>query len=78
MMPMQMTATNLRADLFSTLDQVLASGDPVDIPRPGGVVRIVRAATSRLANLQPHPGIVNGDPAELAELSWEDTWRPTL
>ena len=77
-MPTQMTATHLRADLFSTLDQVLASGDPVDVPRPGGVVRIARAEASRLSNLRSHPGIITGDPAKLAELSWEDTWRPTL
>lgn len=74
-MPIQMTATDLAADLFGTLDRVLATGDPVEIRRPSGTVRIVRADTaSRLANLRPHPGVVKCDPAELAELSWDDRW----
>ncbi len=41
-MPTGLTATRLQAELFSTLDPVLATGDPVEIERPGGSVCIVR------------------------------------
>jgi hypothetical protein len=78
-MPTQLTATRLRADLFSTLDQVLATGDAVEIQRSNGSVRIVRNASSqRLAGLKPHPGTINGDADDLACLSWEQDWKPTL
>lgn len=78
-MPSHLTATRLRSELFATLDQVVATGEPVEIRRPGGLVRIVReSSTSRLAALTPHPGVVNGDPDELAGLSWEQDWKPAL
>jgi hypothetical protein len=78
-MPIRITATRLRTQLFRTLDQVLATGDPVEIQRPGGSVRIVSdTAARRLASLTPHPGTINGNADDLASLSWEQAWKPNL
>lgn len=74
-----LTATNLRAELFKTLDHVATTGEPVEVIRPAGTVRIVAAASgSRLARLAPHPGTITGDAADLAQVSWADAWQPTL
>ena len=76
---MHLTATRLRTELFSTLDHVVATGEAVEIQRAGGSVRIVRdTSNQRLAGLKPHPGIINGNADDLASLSWEQTWKPTL
>lgn len=78
-MPKRLSASRLSAELISTLDHVLATGDPVEIERPGGSVRIVRdISTRRLAGLTPHPGTINGNPDDLAKLSWEQAWKPSL
>lgn len=78
-MPTCLTATRLRAELFSTLDHVLATGETVQIQRPNGSVRIVRdVSTQRLAALQPHPDTINGNADDLAQLSWEQAWTPQL
>ncbi len=78
-MQTRLTATRLRATLFSTLDHVAVTGEPVEIQRPSGSVRIVRdTSAQRLAALKPHPGIINGNADDLAGLSWEQTWKPTL
>ncbi len=78
-MQTRLAATRLRAELFSTLDHVVATGESVEIQRPSGAVRIIRdTSTLRLAGLKPHPGIVNGNANDLADLSWEQAWRPTL
>ena len=78
-MQTHLTATRLRADLFSTLDRVVETGETVEIKRPNGSVRIVRdTSTQRLAALKLHPGTINGNPDDLAGLSWEQTWQPTL
>lgn len=78
-MQTRLTATRLRAELFSTLDHVVATGEAVEIQRPSGSVRIVRdTSAQRLAGLRPHPGIINGDADDLANLSWEQAWKPTL
>jgi len=72
-------ATRLRAELFRTLDEVIATGEVIEVRRPSGTVRLVPCASdSRLARLRPHPGCIVGDAADLAELSWPDVWRPTL
>lgn len=78
-MPTQLSATHLRADLFKTLDRVAATGEPVEIVRPGGTVRIVAADSGkRLARLTPHPGTIIGSVDALADLNWADTWQPQL
>jgi hypothetical protein len=78
-MPTCLTATRLRAELFSTLDHILATGDVVEVQRPGGSVRLVRDPSSqRLAALKPHPNTINGNADDLASLSWEQAWKPTL
>ncbi|MEW6563626.1 MAG: hypothetical protein AB1400_10440 [Pseudomonadota bacterium] len=74
-----LTATRLRAELFSTLDHVLATGESIEVKRPAGSVRIVRENTrQRLAALTPHPGIINGDPDTLPSQSWAAEWKPVL
>ena len=76
---MRVTATNLRAELFKTLDRVVATGEPVEVERPGGWVRLVAASpVGRLSRLRAHPGCIVGDAAELASLSWPDVWQPIL
>ena len=78
-MQTRLTATRLRAELFSTLDHVVATGEAVEIQRPGGSVCIVRTtSTRRLSALKPHPGVITGNADDLANLSWEQTWKPTL
>ncbi|PIX03856.1 MAG: type II toxin-antitoxin system Phd/YefM family antitoxin [Gallionellales bacterium CG_4_8_14_3_um_filter_54_18] len=78
-MPTFLTATRLRAELFSTLDHILDTGEAVEVKRPKGSVRIVRnPSTQRLASLKPHPGTINGNADDLANLSWEQEWKPSL
>lgn len=78
-MQTNLTATRLRAELFSTLDHVVATGETIEIQRPGGSVCIVRnTATRRLEALTLHPGTINGNADDLASLTWEQAWQPTL
>ena len=78
-MQTRLSATGLRSKLTSTLDHVIATGEVVEIERPGGLVRIVRETPARrLATLKPHPGVINGNADELAQLSWEQDWKPLL
>ncbi|MBI4741052.1 MAG: type II toxin-antitoxin system prevent-host-death family antitoxin [Betaproteobacteria bacterium] len=78
-MSQSLTATHLRAELFKTLDRVATTGEPIEVTRPAGKVRIVAAASgNRLARLVPHPGTVTGDAADLANRGWESAWQPVL
>ena len=66
---MQITLTSLRQQLFKIVDQVIATGVPVEIKRNGHVLKLVlEEKKSKLANLSPNDCIV-GDPDELIDIS---------
>ncbi len=69
---MSMSLTALRQQLFSVVDQVIATGIPVEIKRNGHIIKIVLDdKKSKLANLVEHDCIV-GDPEELVDLSVQE------
>ena len=69
---MAVTASKLREDVYNILDKVLETGEPVEIERKGKLLRIVvePATNSRLARIVKRPGLVTGDPADLASMDW--------
>jgi hypothetical protein len=71
------TASELRANIYRILDQVLETGIPVEIEREGGVLRIEAVARrSLLDRLASRPDFIRGDPDELVHLDWSDAWNP--
>ena len=73
---MQVTASELRRNIYRILDQVLETGVPVEIKRKGRLVRIVAAeAPKRLERLRPR-AYLRGDPETIVHLDWSDEWRP--
>lgn len=75
---MAITASKLRADVYRILDEVLATGEPVEIQRGGRTLLIVStdASMSRLARLRPRPDLVVGDPDDLVNVDWSGEWQP--
>lgn len=71
------SVSRLRADLYRVIDQVLETGEPVEVERNGRRVRIVPAeAASRHAALRPHPDYLAADPESLVHLDWSGEWKP--
>ncbi len=74
MRPMSLTA--LRNNLFKIVDEVIKTGNPVELERKGHRLRIVmEAKKSKLNNLKHHDCIV-GNPDELIDLKvaeWHET-----
>lgn len=74
---MAITASQLRQDVYRLLDQVLRTGQPLEIERHGQLLRICAAAAGgRLDRVTPRPDLICGDPADLASLDWSTTWQP--
>jgi antitoxin (DNA-binding transcriptional repressor) of toxin-antitoxin stability system len=75
---MAITASKLRESIYRILDSVLETGQPVEIVRRGRLLRIVPGdePRKRLADLEPHPGLIKGDPEDLVHLDWSEEWRP--
>jgi antitoxin (DNA-binding transcriptional repressor) of toxin-antitoxin stability system len=71
------TASELRQNVYRLLDEVLRSGEPLEIERGGRRLRIVPVeAPSKFARLTPHPHTIVGDPEDLVHLDWSGDWQP--
>lgn len=70
------SVTALRQNLFKLVDQVLATGVPVEIERHGKKLLLIPAeSVSKLANLKRRHVIV-GDPEELVDLQVGEWHEP--
>lgn len=71
---MRVTATQLRQDLYRLIDQVIESGEPLEIERKGSRLRIVAAVpSSKLDRLVPRADFISGDAEDLAAIDWTDS-----
>ena len=76
---MSITPTQLRANLYTILDQILETQKPIEIIRHGHLLEIsvknLKEKTGGLANLKPHPNTINGNPDELVQIDWSNYWE---
>ena len=67
------TPTELRANLYRLLDEVLESGLPLRILRGGKYLQIEpMEEAQKLDNLTPRPETIQGDPDDLADIHWDE------
>ncbi|MEZ4728658.1 MAG: type II toxin-antitoxin system prevent-host-death family antitoxin [Caldilineaceae bacterium] len=66
------TVTELRGNIYHLLDEVLATGVPLEIKRGGRKLRITPVEpVDKFANMVFRPDVINGDPADLVHMAWE-------
>ena len=66
------TPTELRANIYKLLDEVLETGIPLEINKGNRRLRIVPVAQGqKLQNLIPRPKVIPGNPEDLVTISWE-------
>jgi prevent-host-death family protein len=66
------TATELRGNIYSLLDEVLKTGIPIEISKGGKKLRIVPLCkANKLHNLVSRPDVIKGNPDDLVNISWE-------
>lgn len=75
-MPKTLTATELRRNLYGTLDEVLETGVPREIERKGETLVILPVTRRRRLADFPKRKFTHCSLDELAEISWEDAWNP--
>jgi hypothetical protein len=73
--PISLTA--LRNKLFKVVDEIIKTGNPVEIERNGHRLKIIlEEKRSKLDNLKPHDCIV-GDPDALIQIKVGEWGEPT-
>lgn len=71
---MLITASKLRENIYQILDEVIATGVPVEINRKGVTLRISpEAPRSKLSRLKRRRVFV-GDPDEIIGMNWISEW----
>ena len=69
-----LTASKLRENIYDILDQVLATGTPVEVVRKGKVLKIVpETPAPKLARLKKRQ-VYRGDPDEILGMDWLKEW----
>lgn len=72
----KVSPTQLRKELYRLLDDILESGEGIEVPRgAGSVVLLPQRGPGKLASLKRRDTIA-GDPHELDSVSWEGLWQP--
>jgi len=73
------SATEFRGKLYYFLDQVLATGEALEIKRHGQVLKIVlehpKPKKNKLAKLKKHKGVISCTPEELIQQDWLSEWN---
>ena len=68
----QITATELRGNIYKLLDEVLSTGIPIEINKGGKKLKIMPVDKSdKLQNLVSRPNVIKGNPDDLVSISWE-------
>jgi hypothetical protein len=71
-------ATELRKNIYSILDQVLETGEPIQIERNGRVLTIEPdKRPSKLSRLKKRK-VVAGDPQDIVQIDWSGEWSDDL
>ena len=66
------TATELRGNIYKLLEEVLATGVPIEINKGGKKLRIVPVENvDKFNNLVYRPDAIQGDPDALIDIPWE-------
>jgi len=77
LMTIATTASRLRADIYRMLDEVLETGQPLEVERNGKTLVIApKEEKSIWERLPRREGFIVGDPDELIHIDWSSEWDP--
>jgi hypothetical protein len=71
---MKITASKLRENIYGILDQVLETGNPVEVIRKGKVLKIVPEVKPDKLNKLKKRNYLVGDPEDIVHMDWSSEW----
>jgi len=75
---MPISASALRGNIYKLLDQVLESGQPLEIERKGRLLKIIpEEQSTKFEKLVRHT-CLQGDPESIVHLDWSGEWHDDL
>ena len=78
-MSLEITATELRKNVYKLLDNILESGIPLKVKRKNKTLLITPSEpVSKLDCLDDHPDCIVGDPEDLVHMDWSAEWNSRI
>lgn len=71
-------ATRLRKEIYSILDRVLETGEPVQIERKGRMLTIEPDKRRPVLSRLKRRTVMKGDPDAIVHLDWSGEWKGDL
>jgi hypothetical protein len=72
---MRVTASKLRENVYSILDEALETGNPVEVVRKGKILKIVpERSPSKLDRIKKRPRALTGNPQDIVHMNWLKEW----
>mgnify|MGYP003980195719 CR=1 FL=1 len=75
---MPITATDLRQNLYKILDEIIRSGNPVEIKRKGSLLKIIPEKNAKVFDLLEDHNVIVGDPEDIVHLDWSTNWSEDI
>lgn len=73
------TPTQLRANIYQLLEEILNTGIPLEINKGGQKLRIVPVEkVDKFQNLVSRPEVIQGEPEALVDIHWADAVKLDL
>ena len=73
----KVSITQFRSNIYKIIDEIIKTGEPVELDRHGRRIRIVAIdQDDKLKNITPHPGTIVGDPEDFVHIDWSHEWKP--
>jgi hypothetical protein len=77
---MPITVTELRADIYNIMDNILKTVQPIEIERSGKKLRIVlyenqHQPVGKLNQLIARPDAITGSPEDFTHRDWSHEWQ---
>ena len=72
---MSITATKLRQNLYSILDEIIETGIPVSIIRKGHKLKIVALDVGKKIDRLEEHLVTKDDPESFVHIDWSETWK---
>jgi hypothetical protein len=79
---MSISITQLRANIYNIVDDIIKTEQPVEIERDGVKLRIIAihpehpVKTKKIERLIARKEIMVGDPEDYVHIDWSDEWKP--
>lgn len=74
---MAKSASEVRANIYKLLDEVVETGVPLEIERKGKILRVMPPEdSSRLAKLARRDDFMKCAASDFVHMDWSEEWKP--